>query len=226
MQHNYSISKPKSKPQKPFTQDEIEFILSKIGMYTVISIAKRLKRSRDSVVGALKKHNILSFDKRFKNGITPRALSVEWQVSHTNVSYWIRKFDLPLILPDKYQKHGMSHEKPVTIINEMALVDWWRKGYALINEINPVNKEKKRVLQEIREYFYTSWVPSNAIAEALFITQNHIAEKIAKGQIVTPVFYYRNRAYLDRTEVYNWVKSNYGTKPSWHIANYEWNAVE
>jgi hypothetical protein len=30
----------KSKPQKNFTQDEIDFILSKIGMYTISSIAE------------------------------------------------------------------------------------------------------------------------------------------------------------------------------------------
>jgi hypothetical protein len=217
----------KLKPQKPFTEDDVEFIFSKLGFYTVASIAKRLKRSRDSVVGVLKKHQKLSFVERFKNGITPRALSVEWQVSHTNITYWMAKFNLPLILPDKHQKIGMAGQKPVTIINERELYDvWLPKGYALIKEINPVNKEKNRLVNEMRQYFITNWVPSNALSEALFITQNHIAEKITAGKILPPVFKYRNKSYLNRKDLYDWVKQNYGTKASWAIANYEWKEVD
>jgi hypothetical protein len=172
-------------------------------MYTVLSIAKRLKRSRDSVVGMLNYHNILSFQERYKNGITPFALSREWQISHTNISYWIRNFNLPVILPDKNQKLGMAGQKPVTIINETMLIDWWKKGYALINEINPINVEKKRTLNEIRQYMYKEWIPTNAIADALYVTHNHVAELITAGKIVEPVFRYRGRAFLNRQSVYN-----------------------
>jgi hypothetical protein len=157
---------------KQYTEDEIEFVLSKIGMYTIASIAKRLNRSRDSVVGVLKYRNILSFQERYKNGITPFALSREWQISHSNISYWIRHFDLPLILPDKNQKLGMAGQKPVRIINESMLVDWWKKGYALINEIDPISMEKKRKLNEIRQHMYKHWIPTNAIADALYVTHN------------------------------------------------------
>jgi hypothetical protein len=210
---------------KPFSEDEIEFVLSKIGMYTIASIAKRLNRTRDSVVGVLKYRNILSFQERYKNGITPFALSREWQISHSNISYWIRNFDLPVILPDKNQKLGMAGQKPVRIINESALVNWWQKGYALINEIDPINIEKKRKLNEIRQHMYNQWIPTNAIADALYITHNHIAEMITAGKIVEPVFRYRGRAFLNRQSVYDWIRKNHGAKEAWLIANYRWDGI-
>jgi len=211
---------------KQFTEDEKEFVLSKIGMYTVLSIAKRLKRSRDSVVGMLNYHNILSFQERYKNGITPLALSRDWQISHSNISYWIRYFDLPLILPDKNQKLGMAGQKPVTIINETMLIDWWEKGYALISAIDPINKEKHRIITEIRQNMYKHWIPTNAIADALQVTHNHVAEMITAGKIVEPVFRYRSRAFLDRQLVYDWIKKNHGAKEAWSIANYEWEGIQ
>jgi hypothetical protein len=207
---------------KRYTKDEIEFVLSKIGMYTISSIAKRLNRSRDSVCGVLKYRNVLSFDRRFMNGITPMALSKEWQISHTNISYWIRNFDLPLILPDKNQKVGMAGQKPVTIINEYELLNWWQSGYALIKEINPIKFEKKRILTDIRNLMYKRWIPTDAISEAVYMTHNHVAELISAGKVVEPVFRYRGRAFLDRELVYQWMKTNYGKKEAWHIANYEW----
>jgi hypothetical protein len=212
--------------KRGFTSDEIEFILSKIGMYTINSVAKRLGRTYDSVAGALRKHKVISSVQRFENGITPTVLCREWQVSHVNINYWIKKFNLPIIEPSKVQRTNMGKEKPVVIIDDMQIHDWWRSGYGLILEINPIDKENTRILNEIRQELYKKWIPSVAISEALFITQNHIAELITAGKIVEPVFLYRNRAYLDRTVVYNWIKTNHGAKQAWYIANYEWNAIE
>lgn len=192
-----------------WTPEEIQKLEDYAGVYDVRTIAKRLKRSRDSVYSKMKRTQIYAEESQKSKGMMALEFSEIFGIKCQNVHHLIRCGILPRMKLPKYMLIGKSTPSKV-LIDDAKLEEWLSKGYVYHRDLRTTDSFYLRMIRNVRKKLDIEWISGPDVVECLGITPKTIQAWYYRHKFPRLVFYSTQMgiSMYNRNDVIEWGKTH------------------
>ena len=154
--------------RKQWTDEEVQKLIDWAGIYDCATIGKKMKRSKDSVQGKLKRMGMTMIEAKKSLGVYPTDFAHKMGMNRNNVWNWIVRWKLPLIKYPKFM--NINKDQANILIDDTKLKPWLMNGYVYSTQINPVDCEYQRIVRDVRKVLDFKYIQRDDIIKACNIT--------------------------------------------------------
>lgn len=208
-----------NKPRSKFSKEDKQIIDKMIGIHPARIIAEKIGTSEGCIARYCHDLDMSMHYRRLENGITPFYLAKLWGMSHNTIANWVARHKMPISRP----KEKIRGSKYFVVIDEKLLPKWLEQGYALSDSINPITPDHIKMVNDAREKIYDRMIPTEMIADILYVAVPTLYEWIRTGLMVKPDFVYKKKMYHNRVPLAIYFDSAYGKKAADKVLNMKWS---
>ena len=187
-----------------WTPKEVQKLEDLAGVYNTTTIAKKLKRSPDSIRKKMQRLSLDTESSQNQKGMSPNEFSRIFGIPAVNVLYWVRVGILPSMKLPWFMKIGSKNPDWV-LIDDTKIFDWLSKGYVYHRDIKPTDVYYSNMVRDVRKKLDIEWISGPDVVECLRVTPKTIQAWYYRHKFPRLVFYstqmsismYNRNAVLD-----------------------------
>jgi hypothetical protein len=196
-------------PKRNWTPEEIQKLEDYAGIYNGVVIAKRLKRTPNSVYSKMKRLKIYAEEKQKAKGMLAADFSDLFGMPTQNVHHLVRRGILPRMKLPSYMCIGDKKPNWV-LIDETKIEQWLLKGYVYHRDIKPLDPYYQRMVYNVRKKLDLEWISCTDVVECLGVTPKTIQAWYYRHKFPRFVFYSTQMSIsmYNRNAVIEWCKNH------------------
>jgi len=195
--------------RKKWTTEEEQKLVDWTGIYSNEIIAKKLKRTINSVQKKLQNLGISHKDFKSKKGVVATDFAERMGVPVANVYYWVKKCNLPTIQLAKFMSIKNVPASYI-LIDDEKLEDWLRIGWALNPALQPTDKYYSIILRDVRQEINISWISKSSLIDICNLTDKVVQSWQRRLSFPRAVFYSNvfGVYMFEKSPIIDWINLN------------------